>query len=341
VEDIPIRDIPADIENWSENFALAGYDPKTNIGVFWHIGRWRKDLDLWREMVTLALPDGSIVAHRGIGDAHAGPQGPGSALSGMKVGEEHRRQQWHFRGGARRVQSETLLQGQLRAGPGVPVKCALDFTSDLPIWSLGGGGNSSFAGHGHDEQIGRLTGEIRVGDEVFQFDAEVNRDHSRGPRLVGALTRHLWFQGIFENGLRFLAYTAHEGEAVEPTFSEASVIVDGQLHPAKLTVEGRLPDEDPADHLDKPIAFSLVYDGGELRGEIVGYPHTMCFQFTSPWDSYVGAWPKEGEVCNRFLAEQSVIYRLEDGTAGHGHLERTVPGRVLADEELIRLAQPA
>ena len=134
-----------------------------------------------------------------------------------------------------------------------------------------------------------------------------------------------------------MAYIAFEGGRSEPSFSEAVVIADGILHPAELVVGALLPDENPVDHLNDPLPFSLTYSGGVLRGTMVEYPHTLFFQFTSPWDSYVGAWPKEGNVNNRFLAEQSVLYRLDDGTKGHGHLERTVPGRVLQDDELIRL----
>lgn len=334
MEDIPIPVIPTDIPNWSENFALAGYDPKTNIGLFMHIGRWRKDLTQYREMVAVALPDGSIVVHRGIGDAHASAQGPGGPNLAVTVTEQARHQRWAFRGGARRVRPEVLLKGQLRAGSATPVSFALDFNSDLPIWSLAGGSNSGFAGHGHDEQIGRLTGEIRCGDEVFHFDAEVNRDHSRGPRLVGGVTRHLWFQGIFEDGRRFYAYTANEGDTVEPSFSEAAVVVDGEMKPATLTVEGRLPDDNAVAALEDPIRFALAYDGGAISGVIESYPHSMYFQPTAPWDSYVGAFAQDAGGDRRFLSEQSIRYRLDDGTKGHGHLERTVPGKMVQDEEL-------
>jgi len=57
-DDRPARKpFPSD-KNWAENYCFTGSDPKSGIGFWMHSGRWLQDLDIWREVVILRLPDG-------------------------------------------------------------------------------------------------------------------------------------------------------------------------------------------------------------------------------------------------------------------------------------------
>jgi hypothetical protein len=334
LEDFPLADVPNDIQNWSENFALAGYDTGSGIGVFLHIGRWRKDLSLWRQMVVIALPDGVFLINRAVGNALASASGPGGPNLAMRVVEDGSRQIWSFLGGARRISGEVLSTALPSDGPLDYLSFELDFKSTLPVWQLGAGTSSAFAGHGHDEQIGRVTGFIKISDETTAIDSQFNRDHSRGPRLMKQdFIRHIWFQGIFENGMKFYAYEAHEMDEVTATFSQAAVVIGGAMLPARLTLHDPLPSGDALAHIFAPVGFSFAYEGGVLAGRAVSFPTSSYQSSTAPWEPYLGVGQIGGTPVRRVM-EQSVLYRLQDGTPGYGHMERTLPGRLVHDDEL-------
>lgn len=334
MEDFPISRIP-DMAYWSENYALGGFDPKSGIDAFLALGRWRQDLSMWREMITIALPDGSVLAHRAIGDARVNGRNPGGPNLALEIVEDGKRQTWSFRGGVRRVPAESLRQDLLHQGPLVKAEFDFVFDSDQPLWNMGDTGKkSAVAGHAHVEQIGRTTAQIRVGSEIFEFDSEINRDHSRGPRLVGAVTRHAWFHAILENGLRIQAYEMFEGDEVAiPHFSKAMVTQDGVLHPATMTFGPVLPSHNPLEHIHDPLNVTISWEGQRIEMTMVSFPTTIHVQMTAPWDNYVGG-RQIGDEPSRRLVEQSAIFQLADGTRGYGHIERTVPGAILADEQL-------
>lgn len=331
MDDYPLERLPTDIPAWTENFCLAGYDPAAGIDLYLHIGRWRKDVTLWRELVAIRLPDDSIVAHRAIGNARAGERAPGGPQLCVDILEPGRHLRWDFLGGARRVPALSLRDAILSDGPLVRTRFSIDYVSALPIWDLGKAGHASdMAGHGHVEQIGRARAEIQVGEESFHFDSLVNRDHSRGPRILGRLYGHLWMQGILPDGTCFHAYDAQEGAPDNTVMSEACVIVDGTMRAARLEVGYRLPPTGAIDHIDDPVPFALLWDGGRLSGRVERFPSTIFCQFTSPSDSYIGARQLPGEENSRYI-HQSLRFRLDDGREGHGHIERTVPGKTIAD----------
>lgn len=331
MEDFPIVNCPKDVAAWTENFCLAGYDPASGIDVFLHLGRWRKDLFLWRELVAIILPDGTAIAHRAIGNARASECSPGGPNLRHDIVQPGRQFRWHFLGGARRLPSEMLRDNVLSDGPLDRVEFTFDFNSDLPLWDIGQSGHASdMAGHGHVEQIGRAQAEIRVGQETFTFDSLVNRDHSRGPRVMGRLCGHLWMHGILDNGLRFQAYEAQEGSSDNTVFSEASVIVDGILKQAKLEIGFHLPQTSAIGLIKERVPFALSWEGGSIAGRVRQFPTTIFCQFTAPWDSYIGTRQIDEQGNSRYI-EQSVLFELDDGSVGYGHMERTVPGKLIAD----------
>lgn len=336
MEDYPVKEIP-DIPHWSENYALAGFDPDAGVGIFFHLGRWRKDPDLWREMVTVLLTDGTVVAHRAIGNANVTKEGPGGPNLRMEILRDGQSQRWSFLGAARHQLVERLRDSLLADGPMERFEFSLTFDSEFPTWNLGASGeNSSFAGHGHLEQIGRLTGEIGIGGRKMKFDNFANRDHSRGPRLVGPLVRHHWFQGYLDNGIKFCAYEAEEAMAdggIKKTFSKAALIIDKKMIPAEVSIGFHLPLDCGLDYIRQPVPFKLEWEGGSIKGKITSFPTTMYHQFTAPWDTYLGS-RQVGDKPDRRMVEQAVMYQTDDGIPGHGHMERTVPGELLTDELL-------
>jgi hypothetical protein len=325
VEDVPVREVPA-IDDWSENFCLAGYDPACGVDLFIHIGRWRKDVGIWRETVAVALPDGTVAVHRAIGAANAAPDGPGGPSLKVRIIENHQRLTWEFDGAARVVETAELRTNLPSDGPKERVSFNLDFDAVAPLWDIGKAGQTTeFVGHGHTEQLGRVRGPIRVGNRHYAFDSILNRDHSRGPRVFGQNLRHIWMHGHFVNGIGFELYEAEIEEGVA-AFSEVVVIDGGKLYPAKLDLGFRIPLERGLDHVSRPISFVLSYEKGKLDVEVVRYPTIIHGQATSPNEIYLGMQGVEQDGKTGWV-EQSAEYLLNSEITGHGHIERLIPGQ--------------
>ena len=325
----PIQPPFPEIPLWSENFAIAGFDSASKVGLWLHLGRWRHDIRIWRELVVIMLPDGTVIAHRGFGDSCASADGPGAGNLAFRVLEPQRRLAYHFSGAARRVAYDELAVNVLQDGPRVRLQFDLLFQSDLPLWDLSkSGGTQDFMGRGHIEQLGRLSGNISVGTQTFKFDAMVNRDHSMGPRDNSPIFTHQWSSGWFDNGIGYMLYDAVVRGQTAPVFSEAAVCVDGKLFPAVPRIPFRL--EDPDQKL-KNVGFSLEYEYGVLQIETTQILNTAHMCYTAPNEMYIGT-PRiaSGRRPQMFL-EQSALATLNATVMGAIHIERSVPGEVVSE----------
>lgn len=322
--DAPILDIP----NWSENFCLSSFDPGSGVGLWLHMGRWRKDLNYWRETIIVMLPDGTVAAHRGFGNALTRPDGPGGPHFAIRIVEPGKRLDYHFSSGVRRVPAADLSKDLLADGPRERLSFKLSFSSGLPIWDLHKvGGTQDFLGKGHIEQLGRVTGTIEIGDQRIAYDGMANRDHSLGARDSATLRSHQWIQGQFDNRIGFLIYDAVLRGQSAPVFCEA-VVYDGErMYEAKLTYPWRIND---AAQATQPYAFQLAYERGTLNVEVERIVNTAYLSFTAPNELYIGVFQQPGKTPLTLL-EQSARFKLNGSVTGYGHIERTVPGEILVE----------
>lgn len=325
---IPLKETPwegafPDIDNWSENFCLAGFDPQSGVGLWFHIGRWHHDLNLFREVVIIRLPDNTVIAHRAIGNAHAAEDGPGGPHLAVQIAEPGRKLTYRFNGGVMRVPAAQMLDGLVGDGRRTPVSFDLTFTSTAEIWDLHKvGALQEFLPAGHVEQPGLLSGSIRVGSEQFSFNAMANRDHSLGGRDNRNLHSHQWFQGYFENGLSFLLFDAEIDQGEQVVFSEAVIYEDGKSFEAKIEQIER------CNHVDddqKLIRTVLSYENGTLVIDTAGFHGSSYLSLASPNDTYVGVYPTDPGP-TRVVDEQSVSLLLNGTVKGYGCYERTIPG---------------
>ncbi|MDB5702314.1 MAG: hypothetical protein JWL66_2513 [Sphingomonadales bacterium] len=326
--DVPVNELPwqgefPDVANWSENFCLAGYDPECGVGFWFHIGRWRHDKTMWREIVVMRFPDGTVAAHRAIGNARASTEGGGGPCFSVRVLESGRRLHYSFNGGVMRVSAATMLEGIVGDGRKTPFTFELDFVSDSDIWDLHKVGSlQAFLPAGHIEQPGQLTGAIRIGDDHYDFNAIVNRDHSLGARDNKDLHSHQWLQGYFENGIKFMLFDAKTKSDGKVVFSEAIVYEGDRAFEAKIeSIERCERVEDD----EKPIRITLSYANGTLDIDTVAYHGSSYLSLTSPNDQYVGVY-KSDPGPTLVLDEQSVTLTLNGTVAGYGAYERTIPG---------------
>ncbi|MET0545995.1 MAG: hypothetical protein ABWZ40_06770 [Caulobacterales bacterium] len=330
---VPVKETPwegayPDIPNWSENFCLAGFDPKCGVGFWFHLGRYRRDLDMWRELVVVRFPDGTAVGHRAIGNARAAKDGPGGPCYAIRVLESGRKLSYSFSGGVLRQKSEDMLKSLVPQGLTTPMTFELVFESDSEIWDLHKVGTlQDFLPSGHIEQPGRLTGSFKIGNETYPFDALVNRDHSLGPRDNKDLKNHQWHQGYFENGIAFMLFDAQTRSDGKTVFSEAVVYEGDKMYEAELDFPWRC---DAQANDKKPVGFSLTYEKGTLQIETDGFKGDSYLSLASPNDMYTGVYPSKDGV-TMVLAEQSVALRLNGSVKGYGVFERTIPGIIRAE----------
>jgi hypothetical protein len=327
---VPVNDYPwqgpfPETPNWSENFLLAGQDPKAGVGFWMHCGRWRKDLTMFRETVVVRFPDGTVAASRAIGNANSADDGPGGPHYAIRIVEPGAKLTYHYNGGIRRVPAKDMKTALVAEGPRTPMTIELTFESNADVWDLHKvGGSQDFLPAGHIEQIGRVTGTIRVGDDVYDIDTIANRDHSLGPRDNKDLMNHQWHQGYFENGISFLLFDAMIRSEGKVVFSEAAVYEGDRLYPAELELPWRC-DDAARDH--DPVRFRLHYANGSLDIETTEFQTDSYLSLTSPNDQYVGVYPTLGKP-TLVLAEQSVGLRLNGSVPGYGCFERTINGHV-------------
>lgn len=320
----PVRDIP----NWSENFCLASFDPQSGVGFWFHLGRWHRELTLWRETVVIMLPDGGVLGHRAYGNGLTSPQGPGGANFAVRIVEPGRRLTYHFLGGVHRVPAAVLREGLLQHGPSQRLKFDLAFESNARIWDLHKVGDTQdFLGKGHVEQLGRVKGTIEIGKERINYDGMGNRDHSMGARETSTLGSHQWLQGRFDNGMGFLLYHAVVRGKSEPAFSEAVVYDGEQMFEAAVTYPFRI---DNVADATRNFGFTLTYAGGALQVETTRIVNTAYLSITAPNDIYIGMFPGPSDKPLTLL-EQSTHFQLNGSVQGYGCLERTVPGEVVVE----------
>lgn len=310
---------------WSENYCFAGFDLRSGIGFWLHSGRWILDPHVWREVVILRFPDGSVAAHRGYGTATESRDGPGGPNLAIRVLEDRRRFSLHFYGAIRRVHAMEMAGALLADGPIERLKMDLEFTSDLPIWDMHGVSDSQdFAGTGHIEQLGDAYGTIEIGGRTLSFEGLAHRDHSRGPRNATMLKTHHWLQGRFDHGIGFAIYHAVLMGQTDPAFAKAAVWDGGELFDATVDLPFMIERSIDA---TCPYRFSLDYARGRLDIQVTQVPTTAFLCFSVPNEEYVGVFPAPQGVQPLVLLEQSALYALADGTPGYGMMERSVPGQ--------------
>jgi hypothetical protein len=315
--------IPDNEPDWNESYLLAGFDANSGVGYWMHLARWRRKLDWWREIFTVALPDGTILAHRGISDTLAVPHGPGATNYAIRVDEPGKRLSYTYRGGVHRVPAEELAHGILVNGYMTPLEMDLVFDAITPIWDLGKkvSNQNDHLGKGHIEQIGRVTGTIRVGKDLLHIDGMGTRDKSMGPRKPRGLIRHHWTQGLFENGIGFMLY---DSEETGMGFAEGVVTRGDRIFEAKVTIPFRI---DRYEQRKEPITIILDYADGRLEMKSTKIRNTWSLSYTNPIEVYIGTHQTPGET-PRMLLEQSTEWLLNGEVKGIGCIERTIPGTI-------------
>lgn len=287
-----------DIQYWSENYCFDAYDPKSNAGLWMHLGRWSKSPDLWREQTKLYLPDGSVLLWKTLG-GRGEDAGPTSATLSFRCVQPGT---WEltFDGPARRVASERLLDGALPDGPLTHVRAKFRYVSGQPVWDLGDDAENQIWCSAHYEQPGRVSGVIEYGDERIELNgASAYRDHSRGPRYMKDLRRHAWVHAQTEAnmgfGMFYMEVAGQEGlaraffvdssgelseaEVVDPPYADSVAELTGHYSFGLRLKSGHLVTIDATPVLTVTSSFVVPYE--KLHGVSAEASHISCHQCTT------------------------------------------------------------
>jgi hypothetical protein len=321
--EFPIGDIPA-IPGWSENFALLCGDPAIRSAVFFSIGRWHGDPTVWRELIDIALPDGTVIFSKSY--ARGGTRtGPGAGNTSYEVIEPGRRVRLVFDGPVWQSTVRDLIQHGFRDD--ATRRCTLDlsFESTVPMWNMKGTSieAATMAGSMHVDQIGLVSGTIRYDGKTHRYEnAYAVRDHSRGVRDVSKYGRSCWISGRFPGDRAFYTYVMGTFGSEAAGMQNAAVVQSGVFYPATVKYCRFI-----AGPQDLGKCHEIILDSalGEMKIEITEVIASLVNSMVPPFDMCPGAVLHRSSA---MIFDEAVRLRW-DGTEGLGWSERGVAERPL------------
>lgn len=306
---VPIQEI----DFWSENYCFDAYDAENELGLWLHMGRWSKQPDLWREQTKIYLPDGTLLLWKAIG-GRGESDGPSSATLRFACPGPG---QWvlSFDGACRRVDLDRLKAGPLPDGPWSRLTAEFRFDSVQPVWDLDADADHQIWCTSHYEQPGRVNGSIVVDGETFTLDnASAYRDHSRGPRNMKGMRRHVWIHGQTDGNEAFgLFYMEVMGQ---PGLSRAFWTPgDGTIE--EVEVLGP-PYSDEVDELFGDFGFGLGFSSGREISVSATPVNSVLSSFVFPYEKLHGLSPTASHVS----CHQTTRFMI-DGVPAAGMTERS------------------
>lgn len=195
---------------WCENLLFCPYDPKSDIGMWLHLGTVPNDWYLWEDRVMIALPGDEGMLSMWAYYPTATENKPAGANLKMRCLEPFRRWSVSFDGFADYISKEELNRGGLAAPSSRRRRLVIELETEMvcPVWdaqsrahSAEGKGDMTTQGWAkeHYEQMYRAKGTVRLDDKTYPFDGMGWRDHSRGPR--GGGTGQPWGGHVIAGGV--------------------------------------------------------------------------------------------------------------------------------------------
>ncbi|ORW23270.1 hypothetical protein AWC19_11980 [Mycobacterium palustre] len=306
-----------DVVRWNETTFFEAWSPETGVGVFLHMGRYPKDLDLWWCQAITYLPDGKVTS-----DVHWG-RNPGAGADtgnlGIEVTDPLRRWVIRYDGAGELTESHRLTRGLSGAGIHIPVRWRLDADAAGPAWNLRpppDGQMPDFAQSSHSQQTYRVKGAVTVNGVEYGLDGIGCNDHSRGVRDLTHFAGDQWVVAVMP-GYTFHVINVWNADD-EPILTTGAWFDERGY---RDVTAHRHPDYDIS---GKPSKFELlVNDAGEVRRFGVEVLHGCTICVTQAHDNLNGVgWDLPGDTV--VLGESPIRIRDDSGRIGYGHLERAI-----------------
>ena len=216
---------------------------------------------------------------------------------------------------------ERLMAGELSTEPGtVPVELELDVHSAVPPWENGGllpeaarvlaeQEEGALMGGPRYEQLFRMTGRLRVGDDERELRGGGLRIRRQGVRRLARFWGHAWQSSVFPSGRAFGYITYPPRDDGVPTYNEGYLFDgDGALVPARVVEAPWLRRMQP-----RGQQFRVVLETDDGRTETIHGESVV---------SVFAAIPVTDEMSFPVLQQAIVRYTWGDETA-NGMMERS------------------
>lgn len=316
LDEFPIKVFPS-TPQWSENYALMFGDPQSRTAVYYSIGRNLADLTIWRELISVVLPNGRIIFAKNYGRG-ADENGPGGALTKLDVLEIGRRLRLSFSGPVTVSNDAELNERGYREGPKQHATIDLHFAGRTPVWNMKGDSREAgtIAGSMHMEQMGFVDGSIDIDGQSFRLSRAYGvRDHSRGIRDVSQYRMHAWINGVFDDGRAFALYLMQMQDSPAIGMSNAVVFHHDQQYPATVESTDLLDDtDDPAKRHRVVLGSALGRMEIRVTEIVTSFPNSMVV----PYDMCPGRLHHQRSA---YMLDQLVHLDCE-GQHGIGWTER-------------------
>jgi hypothetical protein len=300
-----------DLPLWSENFFFGSWDADAGLGVWTHLGRMPHDPTLWREIVFLFLPDGSILIGKQYGRAE-GPRGPGASSLSFSCIEPWNEWRVQFDGCLVRTTFNRLDRAFLSEGEFIPAVVDLEWHPISPVWDISRDMERQSWGDIHHEQLGGLSGTVSYEGHEVAFSGVGLRDHTRGPRSWRPFVRHCWLHGVFGNDSGFMVANM---ELDDHHLQRAAVFENGRIVEVDLPRAPQL-----TTRRDGSSAYQLAFTGYQpIEAEIL---HNNVLAMATDNDILLGF---DGDVVSHSAFEGFTRFTWGD-KVGYGLTERSLRG---------------
>jgi hypothetical protein len=300
-------------DGWCENYALVANDPDAGINLCLYLGRQPFDLSVWHEILLLSLPDSRILVWKSAGRGHI--DNGGGAMATFRCTEPGQRWAVALDGFTWETTAIQLQGGPFGDGPWTRTALDLEFAAAVPPWILGNGDLDNAWEHSHYEQLGHVTGTVRVGDREWTFTGTGHRDHSRGPRDYRSVLDHAWVNCLFPSGRGFALYRMRL-----PDLSDGVALAgvyDGEtLHPATVTSMPLLAETDDHDR----YGLLLDVNGAPVRIDAEILRRVGTVSYVTPNHMVIGT-SSHPQAC-QVVQERGTRFTW-DGESGFGHTQRS------------------
>lgn len=203
--------------------------------------------DIW---LDIAFPDGRLVSRRGDGETHRaiGPEGKptirGSGPLELRLVEPFRLWTARFKGDAAMLSAQQVIDTPaVEEKVFVPVEFDIETIMAVPPWMPGSllpeaaealGGEQGDMMSPRYEQLCRVKGTLRVGDETFDFKGQGLRIRRTGFRQFTGFWGHCWQSALFPSGKGFGFNVYPPRDDGKPSYAEGYIFEgDGKLIPAR------------------------------------------------------------------------------------------------------------
>jgi hypothetical protein len=311
----PKRDVPM----WSETRWNGCWNAEQGVGIYLHMGRFRKDLDIWWVQTVAYLPGGELAVDRTWGRC-TDTDGVRAGNFDLTMTEDG----WTstFDGVCELTTTDELTRTVRGAGaPSVPVRWELTGTGATPVWDLDAegtrSGSNDFAGDAHRQQGARTTGRLVVHGQEYPLDGIGWKDHSSGVRDFTNWGGHAFTLCVLDD------MTLHAG-AIHPA-GDRPTMYFGMCY--------RNGDQGtPVASFDAPTLTDLAVPGplrcgvtladGDRLEFTAEQVHALPMTLTLDNDNINGLdW--DGPRSGTCLIEGISRLTFDDGRVGYAHLERS------------------